>query len=206
MVEFKTEQEKFWHGSFGDEYIERNKSEDLVLSNIALFNKVFEHVYDVNSLIEFGSNIGLNLVAINRLFPRINLSAIEINASAVNVLRSRGNIEIYQQSILDFTAVQKYDMVLIKGVLIHIAPEELNIVYDKLYASSNRYICIADYYNPTPVEVTYRGHAGKLFKRDFAGEMLDRFSDLRLLDYGFVYHRDNHFDYGDITWFVLEKR
>ena len=36
----------------------------------------------------------------------------------------------------------------------------------------------------------YRGHTARLFKRDFAGEMLDRFSDLRLVDYGFRYHRD----------------
>ena len=94
---------------------------------------------------------------------------------------------------------------LIKGVLIHIAPEELLEVYDKLYNSSKRYICIAEYYNPVPVEVQYRGHSGKLFKRDFTGEMLDKYSDLQLVDYGFIYHRDNNFPQDDITWFLLEK-
>ena len=33
--------------------------------------------------------------------------------------------------------------------------------------------------------VEYRGHTGKLFKRDFAGEMIYRF-DLKLIDYGFL--------------------
>jgi spore coat polysaccharide biosynthesis protein SpsF len=56
------------------------------------------------------------------------------------------------------------------------------------------------------VEVPYRGNSGKLFKRDFAGEMLDRYSDLQLLDYGFGYHRDPQFPVDDITWFLLEKR
>jgi len=44
-----------------------------------------------------------------------------------------------------------------------------------------------------------------LFKRDFAGEMLDRFKDLELLDYGFVYHRDNNFPQDDLNWFLLRK-
>ena len=46
----------------------------------------------------------------------------------------------------------------------------------------------------------------KLFKRDFAGEVLDRFDDLRLFDYGFCYHRDLHFPQDDVTWFLLEKK
>ena len=45
-----------------------------------------------------------------------------------------------------------------------------------------------------------RPHA-RLFKRDFAGEMLDRFSDLRLVDYGFRYHRDPAHPADDLTWF-----
>lgn len=65
---------------------------------------------------------------------------------------------------------------------------------------------IAEYYDPSPVEVSYHGHSGKLFKRDFAGEMLDRYSDLQRLDYGFTYHRDPQFPADDVTWFLLEKR
>ncbi|WP_293073175.1 pseudaminic acid biosynthesis-associated methylase [Moorena sp. SIO4A5] len=89
--------------------------------------------------------------------------------------------------------------------MIHINPDKLAQVYRLLYESSNRYICISEYYNPTPVELNYRGHQGKLFKRDFAGELMDQFDDLRLLDYGFVYHRDNQFPQDDTTWFLLEK-
>ena len=57
-----------------------------------------------------------------------------------------------------------------------------------------------------PVEVVYRGHTGRLFKRDFASELLDRYSDLRLVDYGFVYHRDPTFPLDDFNWFLMEKR
>ena len=135
------------------------------------------------------------------------VSAGSSNQDAVESLKKmfQDRIEVYHQSILDFYTEKKFDFVLIKGVLIHINPDFLQKVYDLLYQSSKAYICLVEYYSPTPVEVLYRGHEGKLFKRDFAGEMLDRFKDLQLLDYGFVYHRDNQFPQDDVNWFLLEK-
>lgn len=205
MGQFATEQESFWAGSFGDNYIQRNDSEKLLASNIALFSWILKRTSNVSSLIEFGANIGMNLHAIKTLLPTIELSAIEINHQAVTELHKMGGISVYPQSILNFSPQRSWDMVLVKGVLIHINPESLSLVYDLLYRSSSRYICIAEYYNPAPVEVPYRGHSGKLFKRDFAGELLDSYPDLNLADYGFAYRRDPNFPQDDITWFLLEK-
>ena len=39
----------------------------------------------------------------------------------------------------------------------------------------------------------------------FAGEMLDKYTDLRLVDYGFFYHKDESSKLDDITWFLMEK-
>lgn len=89
--------------------------------------------------------------------------------------------------------------------MIHINPEKLDTVYEMLYKYSKKYVMICEYYNPTPVEVNYRGNEGKLFKRDFAGEILDKFPDLKLIDYGFVYHRDANFPQDDTNWFLMEK-
>lgn len=206
MDGFKNDQEEFWAGSFGDEYAARNQGSNLISLNTAFFAKIMGHTTGVHSVIEFGANIGMNLQAIRPLFPEAELSAIEINQQAVSELRKMDDVKIYAQSILDFTPDYERDFVLIKGVLIHMNPESLPHIYQLLYRSSKRYICLAEYYNPKPVEVLYRGHSGKLFKRDFAGEMLDTFKDLGLVAYGFVYHRDNNFPQDDITWFLLEKR
>lgn len=205
MQEYLTEQEKFWAGEFGDEYLERNRSEALLASNLALFSKVLSCTEGVGSVLEFGANIGMNLLALQRLLPDAELSAIEINRKAVDELQQISRIKVYHRSILDFLSDYQRDLVFTKTVLIHINPENLSQVYESLYASSKRYICLVEYYNPRPVEILYRGHEGKLFKRDFAGEMLERFSDLRLVNYGFVYHRDSVFKQDDITWFLLEK-
>ena len=108
---------------------------------------------------------------------------------------------------LDITHQEKkWDLVLVKGVFIHLNPESLNDVYEKIYNCSNKYILISEYYNPTPVSINYRGHKNKLFKRDFAGEILDTFDDLELHSYGFGYHRDLNFPQDDENWFLLEKK
>lgn len=201
---FKTEQEKFWASDFGDDYIKRNDDAQIIAGNINLFSKIIAETTGIKSVIEFGANIGLNLRAIKQLLPNSELSAIEINQKAAAILKEK-NIKTYAMSILDFEPDYKRDLAFVKGVLIHINPDELQNVYEKLYNSSKKYILIAEYYNPSPVTIPYRGHSDRLFKRDFAGEILDKYSDLKLVDYGFSYHRDNNFPQDDITWFLLEK-
>ena len=101
---------------------------------------------------------------------------------------------------------KKFDLVFTKGVLIHINPKNLKKIYNKLYSYSKQYILLAEYYNPTPVSVLYRGHKGKLFKRDFAGDMLNIYRDLSLVKYGFCYHKDKMAPQDDINWFLLKKK
>jgi spore coat polysaccharide biosynthesis protein SpsF len=198
-------QETFWAGDFGDAYTSRNRGARVVASNAALFERILRRAGKVHSAIEFGANRGLNLEALRRLVPGIELAALEINAKAAAALAKLSDVVVHHQSIFDHEPRKKYELAIVKGVLIHIAPERLPQVYEVLYRSSSRFICLAEYYNPTPVTVPYRGHREVLFKRDFAGEMLSLYPDLRLVDYGFVYHGDPKFPQDDITWFLLEK-
>lgn len=203
---YKTPQEEFWAGEFGAEYINRNKGKHLLASNLNFFNKALTNTSNPSSFIEFGANIGMNLKALKLLFPDSQLKGVEINSEAVEVLKETIGIDnVYHQSIFDFSTEEKFDVSLIKGVLIHINPDMLNIVYEKLFNSSKKYILIGEYYNPSPVAINYRGHSDRLFKRDFAGEMLDKYPSLELVDYGFSYRRDVNFPQDDITWFLLKK-
>ena len=207
MSNNKTTQEAFWEDKFGTDYIKRNNSDALLSSNLGFFSKALRNTRELTSCIEFGANIGMNLRALKQLFPLIHLTAIEINPHAAEEsMKLIGKQNVMCSSILEASISTQSDLSLIKGVLIHINPEHLESVYNKLYQASKRYILIAEYYNPTPVSIPYRGHSDKLFKRDFAGEILDQFSDLRLADYGFVWHRDNLFPQDDISWFLLEKQ
>ncbi len=205
-MSFRTEQESFWAGNFGDDYINRNQGAGLLASNLNFFSKSLRNAHGIQSCIEFGANIGMNLKAIQLLYPEIDSHALEINSTAVSQLEEvipASNIS--NISILDFSSSRTWDLTLIKGVLIHIDPRVLPIVYDKLYAACGRYLLLAEYYNPVPVSIPYRGHSNRLFKRDFAGEIMERYPLLELVDYGFVYRRDPNFPQDDINWFLFKK-
>jgi pseudaminic acid biosynthesis-associated methylase len=207
MSNHKTEQEQFWAGQFGTDYIARNEGDALLASNLNFFARALQQVHKPRTCIEFGANIGMNLRALKLLYPGLAPYGIEINADAAKRLGDVvGQDNVFHGSILEFAPKKQWDLVLVKGVLIHINPDELSSVYDKLCAASSRYVLVAEYYNPAPVALSYRGHEQRLFKRDFAGELLDRHPEMRLVDYGFCYRRDVNFPQDDITWFLLEKK
>lgn len=204
MSDFKTDQELFWSQDFGNDYIERNQSADLYAANLEFFSKIFSRLKKPPAkVLELGANIGMNIGPIKSLVPDVSISGVEINPKACEILKSTG-CDVIEGSILDLNLDEKFDLVFTKGVLIHINPEELKKVYKTLYSNSTQYILVAEYYNPTPVSIDYRGHSDRLFKRDFAGELLSTFKDLDLIDYGFAYHL-GAFPQDDITWFLLEK-
>lgn len=205
-MEFKTDQEEFWAGTFGDQYIQRNQSGQLLASNINFFSKAIAQTSGVKSVIEFGANVGMNLKALSLLLPESEMFAVEINSSAANQLKKTiPEKNISNTSILNFLSHDQCDLSLIKGVLIHINPEELHTVYEKLISSTRKYLLVAEYYNPSPVAIDYRGHSDRLYKRDFAGEIMVQYPEMKLIDYGFVYHKDPNFPQDDITWFLLQK-
>lgn len=218
-----TEQEKFWSGEFGDEYSHRN-SVDLLPAKIQFFMRAIAKV-DLacfGSLIEFGANTGLNLRAMRQVFtdqgwPMPELAAVEINAGACNAMldatwvdRTKAPpVDISHASILDFgppwsAADKQFDLALSMGLLIHIAPDDLPNAYDQLYKSSRRYILIAEYYSRQPVEIEYRGHTGRLWKRDFCTEFMERFPDVKRVDYGYVDHHDDY-PLDDVHWWLFRK-
>ena len=199
---YKTEQEAFWAGDFGAEYTIRNKGDALLASNLSLFSKSLKQAGGISSCLELGANLGMNLQALKLLYPELKINAVEINKSACERLMSLiGEERVFNGSIFDFNVESQVDLVIIKGVLIHINPDMLNIVYEKLYQASRRYIYVCEYYNPVPVAIPYRGHENRLFKRDFAGEMLEKYPNLTLVYYGFLYRRNPIFPQDDSSVF-----
>lgn len=203
---YRTSQESFWAGEFGDDYSNRNSSDQLLASNIRMFSTALRTAGAISSCLEIGANIGMNLAALRMLYPNLAIKAIEINPAAAQILSQRiGPENVHTASVLDYAGTEVFDLVLVKGVLIHINPEMLPIVYDQIYRAASRLVMIAEYYNPSPTAVPYRGHQDRLFKRDFAGEFLDTFPSYALKDYGFAYRRDPVFPQDDITWFLMER-
>lgn len=200
----KTEQELFWASDFGSEYTDRNSGRAAEANSLQMRAMEIAKIQrPVHKILELGANRGINILALQQLLPEGEFTGVEINESASKILSTTG-CEVINKSILNYAPTEKFDLVLLCGVLIHINPESLQNVYSTISIASRRYVLISEYYNPVPVGIAYRGHENKLFKRDFAGEFLDLNPDFALRDYGFHY-RKGSYSGDDQTWFLLER-
>jgi hypothetical protein len=101
-MSFSTEQEKFWANEFGDDYISRNISEQLLASNVSYFAKALARTQKISSLIELGANVGMNIGALKTLLPNSKMTAVEINQQAATELSNRHpDVDVRNESILD---------------------------------------------------------------------------------------------------------
>jgi len=190
-----------WASMFGTEYALRNGADplgDAEFFRTALFHLLINSV-EVKRTLEFGASTGRNLLALGNIL-NCALEAVEINPVACQELRKHGIITHER----DFLGPAGYsaDLVVSKGLLIHVDPSDLDRAYKVLYSATTKYLLIAEYFSPTPVKISYRDNVG-MWKRDFAGEILDRY-DMKVLDYGFSWSRDVY-PQDDVTWFLLER-
>jgi pseudaminic acid biosynthesis-associated methylase len=192
---------ELWKGEFGDAYTKRNIADNE--SNTEFFRNILKDgTYSIGSIMEFGCGKGANLRALELEYPKAKKTGVEINQLAIEEARNHG--QIIHGSLFDYLIDEKFDLVLTKGLLIHIEPEWIREAYRILYEASSKYILICEYYSKQPQEIEYRGQKGALWKRDFCGEIMDQYKDLELVDYGFVYDRDPY-PQDSINWWLLEK-
>jgi spore coat polysaccharide biosynthesis protein SpsF len=198
------EQAKEWKSEFGDEYHKRSPGD--VSANVRFFYGALEKVppMSAETVCEYGCGTGANLAALEQVVPHATLFGVEINANAAAAAKAAmPYASIVVANILDGVAFDA-DLVLTKGVLIHIPPSYLRTAYRTLYDSARKYILMAEYFCPTFRMIPYRGKDNMLWAGPHAYQMLDDYSDLSILDYGFASKRD-YYPQDDLTWFLLEK-
>jgi pseudaminic acid biosynthesis-associated methylase len=164
-----TAQEQFWQSAFGDEYVRRNG-----IANWRARVPFWRHVIDITkprSILEAGCNAGLNLRAIRHVAPEVNLCGCDINQTALEAAADDGHV-VAEASIFDLGNVwwEKFDLVFSAGVLIHVAPADIERAMRCIIAASKRYVLAVEYADTKETEVSYRGHADRLWRRPF-GQM-----------------------------------
>jgi pseudaminic acid biosynthesis-associated methylase len=200
------DQEQFWQGDFGNDYTARNIN--LVENNYQMFRKIFmryniDYESDIKSIIEFGAGSGQNIQALQSIFPNAEFAAVEINKTAIQELDKINNLLIIEDSVLNGNNSQ-WDLVLSKGLLIHIHPDNIQKAYEVLYNASNKYILLAEYYSPARREIIYRGEHDKLWAFNFWGEFQKKYPDLKVVDYMFISKYDKY-PQDDITAVLFSK-
>lgn len=204
-----TEQLKFWRGDFGDAYTDRNSSEAAQLrARVAMWAPIMASLVGMppRSILEVGANIGNNLRALRQLTDA-EFFALEPNAKARAILVEEGVVPA--ANVRDGFAAKidlpdgAVDMAFTSGVLIHIHPDDLEASCREIHRVTARYIVCVEYFADRPEEIEYRGHAERLFKRDFGGYWLDLFPQMETVAYGFAWKRLTGLD--NLTWWVFRK-
>jgi pseudaminic acid biosynthesis-associated methylase len=200
-------QDIFWVKDYANDYAFKNSEFDNELGRDAWAKMLAKTKLNDKSYLEVGCNIGRNLDQLKLLDPGLRASAIEINPQALAKAKSKHQLQSEfcgpaQDANFE---VDTFELVFTCGVLIHISPDELGIIMQKMHAWSNKYILIAEYFNRTPVSIEYQGKTDLLFKRDFGGLFIDNFP-AKLIDYGFLWGRIyDKAGFDDITWWLFEK-
>jgi pseudaminic acid biosynthesis-associated methylase len=193
--------EALWRGSFGDDYVDRNRN--VGHARQAYWHEVMADLQP-RRVLEIGCNLGANLRWIASHIPPHDVYGIDINKKALDELRKDvpGIQAVLSQARQLPFLDGSFDLVFTMGVLIHQAPQMLPDVMREIVRCSRRFILGGEYYSPEPIEVTYRGRSGALFKRDFGSLYQELFPELVLRSRGFL-SREAGWD--DVTFWVLEK-
>jgi len=203
-----TRQLKEWSGHFGDDYIKRNLYEEW---KIELGKEAFRRIIkdrEVESILEVGSNTGLNLIYLTALLEdKVDLYAVEPNRKAYSILttdkqirlKKAWNVSAFELPVED----SSIDLVFTSGVLIHISPDDLSFATDEIVRIAKKYVLCIEYFSHKPEVITYQGQNDLLFKRDFGSFYLDRYPNLKCIDYGFLWRRELKI-FDNLTWWLFK--
>lgn len=164
---------KFWAGEFGDAYLRRNRVD--WRARIPFWRTILE-MTGARSVFEFGCNAGWNLSAIQRVDQFIVAEGCDVNERALMEANAAG-LAVYRP----WPAQQSgpvAEVVFTAGVLIHIPSADLQQTMRRLVDLSSDWVLAVEYYDEAGVEVEYRGHAGRLWKRPYGKLYQDMGLDL----------------------------
>jgi len=111
-----------------ENYWKQNARREYLARNICALNSI-------SSVIEMGCNVGSNLYAIHKINPGIRLAGVDINEVAVRYGLEKFRAENIQADLktmslynIDTIPEKSYDVVFTSAVLMHLPPDNLNIV------------------------------------------------------------------------------
>jgi pseudaminic acid biosynthesis-associated methylase len=170
-------QAETWSGEFGDDYVERNISIDVVdkdyfqltgLKYNDIFSDFFQELDRDLSILEVGCNVGNNL-SILRSLGFTNLQGLDVNSKAIGIASSRyPDISFHNSSIQSCKLPSKnFDLVYTAGVLVHIHPDTLTDVIKKILSLSKQYVFGFESFSESPSDVFYRNSNNLYWKQNF---------------------------------------
>jgi pseudaminic acid biosynthesis-associated methylase len=194
--------EELWQGDFGKAWVDRNRKD---FDARGPFWEDFVARYPARNALEVGAAHGENLRHLSRLLPPRELWGLDINESALAVLRevAPGTNAVWSPARHLPLRDGYFDLVFTVGLLIHQPDSSLPIVMSEIVRCSRRWVVCGEYHSDEPTSITYRDLDGVLFKRDYGRLYQELFSELELRETMFLTMDEHGFD--RVTLHVLEK-
>ncbi len=161
-----TPQEEFWKGDFGVSYTQRNRVD--WRARVPFWRHILE-LTRPRSVLEVGCNAGWNMRAIQSIDPAIKrLWGCDVNAAAIEEAADAG-LSVVNASLfdLDYEFPRGLDLIATCGVLIHIAPSDIERAMRSIAGVARKHVLAVEYAADKEEAVLYRGHAERLWRRPF---------------------------------------
>lgn len=191
-------QEQLWAGEFGADYTARNRVE--WMRRRSFWELILEQTR-AKSVLEVGCNAGWNLLALRELDPTVRLRGVDLNEVAIAEARAQ-SLDVRKAAGREVGSMWpgRFDLVFTAGVLIHVAPDELEATMRSVMAASARHVLAVEYADAMEVAVEYRGGLDRLWKRPF-GQLYEELG-LSLESVGQLRAGDG---FDNTTWWLLRK-
>ena len=192
--------EALWAGDFGDAYVDRNA--DIHGPRADFWRSIVERT-ECRSVLEVGCNLGGNLAHLAQHLPAHDVWGIDVNEKALAALHERlPGVNAVKSPARHLPFRDKhFELVFTMGVLIHQPEATLPLVMAEMARCSSRWLLCGEYYAEETTEVSYHGHDGALFKRDYGAYLQELVPEATVVDQGF-FGRDEGWD--DITWWLFD--
>jgi pseudaminic acid biosynthesis-associated methylase len=210
-----TKQMEEWSSDFGRAYTDRGPKtpeevdkeyiEYFGITRSSLDKEFLDDLDRDMRILEVGCNVGSILQGLQKMGFK-KLYGIELQPYAIKLSHKYcDGINIIQGTAFDIPFKDGFfDMTYTSGVLIHIAPTDIERALREIHRCSKRYIWGCEYFSETYTAVKkYRDEEDLLWKTDFAKLYMKYFPDLNLLkERRFSYLNSDNVD----SMFLLEKR
>lgn len=209
-----SDQEKYWSGPFGKNYLERNPKSGEEVDRLYLekygikrseLNEEFLGNFDKNSrILEVGVNCGSQLELLENMGFK-DLWGIDVSQDALAMLKKKHpNYNVVLASAVDIPFKNNFfDIVFTSGVLIHIHEKNLGKVIDEIVRVSKKYVFGFEYFSNERTEIEYRGNKNLLWKDNFVNKYIERYHNINIIKRQMIKYKDEEI-YDEM--FLLELR
>lgn len=143
----------------------------------------------LDSLLEIGSNCGVNLALFAGKFPHANFTGIDVNPMAVRmgnewIQESRlGNVVLEEGSATNMSrfSPRSFDVVLTDAVLLYVGPDQIKAVIADIFRIARRAIILCEWQDFSNLDSSGKGlRSGELWRRDYRALLKAHFPEANI--------------------------